>query len=123
MGAARTARTPRPAGQSEPRPIESAASRHAASPAVARQYSLEVQGWASKDHDDKVFGLRSIRLVASSAADAIARARKLLDPRGEYADEKQWAVVAGGEIAPNEARDWHNWHKTATEGTEEVGSA
>jgi len=80
-----------------------------------RQYSLEVHGWASKDHDGAVFGLRSIRVVASGAEDAITRARQLLDPHNEYPDTKQWAVVSGAELGPKDAREWHTWHRATTE--------
>jgi len=82
---------------------------------ATRQYSLEVHGWASKDHDDRVFGLRSIRVVASSAEDAIKRARQLLDPHDDYSDRKQWAVVSGAELSPEDAGKWHAWHKSTIE--------
>ena len=80
-----------------------------------RQYSLEVHGWASKDHDDRVFGLRSIRVVACGAEVAITRARKLLDPHNDYSDRKQWAVVSGAELSPEDAREWYNWHHATME--------
>lgn len=80
-----------------------------------RQYSLEVHGWASKDHDDRVFGLRSIHVVASSAEDAITCARQLLDPHNEYQDIRQWAIVSGAELPPEDAGKWHTWHKATTE--------
>lgn len=95
-------------GARDPQPMRGAAER---------QYSLEVHGWESQDATGErlKFGLRSIRLVAATAAEAIASARALLDPDGKYPDGN-WAVVAGGEIAPGEARDWAAWHKAAESG-------
>jgi hypothetical protein len=73
------------------------------------QYSLEVHGWEFRE-GDTVRGLRSIRLVAASHDEAVKRARALLDPAGKYPDD-HWAVVAGGEISPEEAKAWAKWHR------------
>ena len=87
-------------------------------PTARRQYSLEVHGWKSQEEtgDRHYFGLRSIRVVAASAAEAVADARALLDATSEY-PVANWAVVAGSEIVPatgDNAASWQRWHRQAT---------